>query len=299
VDVADLVAAVTALRALARERLVHFAAIGLVIFAIARGPGDRSTRISLSRDYLGALEAAQARRTGVPALSGDRTVEVERRAIEDEVLYREALRLGLDRDDRIVRQHLVQKMLLLAEDLGGASREPTRAEVEAYFERTRDRWRVAEGVHLIHVFAAKRETLLGLADQLAATPAGTPPAVGDAFPRSRDVRGSRDDLAATYGDTFADAAFAAPLGTWSTPVASRFGWHLIEVVDHTPGRPAELAEVAGRVRLELAVERRHAAIATFLDQAARRYTIDIDSTPVVDYQPTRRLALRSEPSAED
>jgi peptidyl-prolyl cis-trans isomerase C len=52
------------------------------------------------------------------------------------VLYREAMRLGLDRDDGLVREHLIQKMLLLAEDLGGASREPTRDEVRAYFDQT-------------------------------------------------------------------------------------------------------------------------------------------------------------------
>ena len=284
-DVADLVAAV--MRRLARERLVHFALIGILIFAIAR-PGERPTKIALSRDYIAALEAAQAQR--MPARPG----EVERRAIEDEVLYREALRLGLDRNDGVLRQHLVQKMLLLAEDLGGASREPTRAEIEAFFDRTRDRWRVAERVHLIHVFATTRETLLAL-------DLGTgdePPPLGDAFPRSRDVRGSRDDLAATYGDDFANAALAAPVGAWSAPIPSRFGWHSIKILEHAQGRPAELAEVADRVRLELAIERRHAAIATFLEQAAKRYTIEVDGAPV-DFRPTPRLALRSEPSAED
>jgi peptidyl-prolyl cis-trans isomerase C len=296
VDVADLVVAV--IRAILRERIVQFAVIGVVIFAVARGPAS-PTRISLTANYLGALRAAQAERLGVSSLSGDRTLEVDRRAIEDEVLYREALRLGLDRGDAIVRRHLIQKMLVLAEDLAGATREPTLKEVEAYFTQTRDRWTVAEQLHLVHVFAAKRETLVAIGDAVRATPGDAAPPLGDAFPRSRDVRGSRADLAATYGDEFADAALQLRVGEWSPPVPSRFGWHLVKVVDHGAGRLAAFTEVAERVRLELAVERRHRAIADFLAKAAARYQVDIDGEPVRDYQPTPRLAVRSLPSAED
>ncbi len=284
---------------LLRERMVHFAVIGAAIFALSRGTSGGRTKISLSASYVAALRAAQAQKLGVATLSDERAAEVERRAIEDEVLYREALRLGLDRDDAVLRQHLVQKMLLLAEDLSGASREPTREELVAYFERTRDRWRLAERVHLVHVFAASRDALLAIADSVRAAPAGVPPPLGDAFPHSRDVRGSRDDLAVSYGDAFADAALALPVGTWSEPVPSRFGWHMIEVIAHEPGRPAEFADVADRVRLEYAVERRHAGIARFLAAAFARYEVDVDGTTVRDYAPTQRLALRTAPSAED
>ncbi len=302
-DVAHLVAAVTRLaRFLLRDRMVHFAAMGLALFALAPRSGPAGTRVSLSSAYLGALRAAQAQRLGVPRLSGDVTAEVDRRAIEDEVLYREALRLDLDRDDALVREHLIQKMLILAEDLAGASREPTRADLEAYFERTRERWRLAETVHLIHVFAAKRETLVQLAGAVAAAAAarpGAPPPLGDAFPRSRDVRGARDDLAATYGDELADAVMQLPTERWSAPIRSRFGWHLVEVVEHTAGRPAAFAEVEGRVRLAYAVERRHEAIARYLARAFARYQVDIDGVRVSGYRPTQRLAVRSQASAED
>ena len=295
-DVADLVVAV--IRAILRERLVQFALIGLVIF-IAAPRATSPTRISLTTNYLGAFRAAQAERLGVANLSGDRTVEVDRRAIEDEVLYREALRLGLDKGDAIVRRHLIQKMLVLAEDLAGATREPTQKEVQAYFNQTRDRWTVSEQIHLVHVFAAKRDTLVAITDAVRAAPGDAAPPLGDAFPRSRDVRGSRADLAATYGDEFADAAMQLPVAQWSAPLPSRFGWHLVKVVDHGAGRPAAFAEVAERVRLEFAVERRHRAIADFLAKAATRYQVDIDGEPVRDYQPTARLAVRSIPSAED
>jgi len=305
VDLAHLVAAVRLatggrLSRLLRNRLVHFAAAGGLLFAIA--PGADDSRVSVSVHYLETLHAAQARRLGVQKLGLERADEVDRRALEDEVLYREAMRLGLDRDDGVVREHLIQKMLLLAEDLGGASREPPREDVRAYFDRTRDRWRQDERVHLVHVFATRKELAVGLTDAILAADAShpaLPPPVGEAFARSRDVRGSREDYAASYGAPFAEAVFALRPGEWSDPIESRFGWHRVKVLQHTPGAPASFDDVYERVRLEYSVVHRHEAVARFLDRAFRRYHVDIDGTPVRGYSPTERLALRSTPSAED
>jgi hypothetical protein len=73
----------------------------------------------------------------------------------------------------------------------------------------------------------------------------------------------------------------------------------VKIVARDPGRPAAFEEVQDRVRFELTVERRHAAIAQFLQKAFARYQVDIDGAPVTTYAPTERLALRSAPSAED
>jgi peptidyl-prolyl cis-trans isomerase C len=285
---------------LLRSRLVQFAIAGGIIFAVA--PAADDSRVSLSGSYLQSLHSAQARRLGVEKLSVERADEVDRRALEDEILYREAVRLGLDRDDGVVREHLIQKMLLLAEDLGGASREPTRDEVRAYFDRTRDRWRQDERVHLVHVFATQRGLAEGLAGAVRAADAvhpDAPPPLGEAFTRPRDVRGTRQDYAASYGDAFADAVFALRPGEWSAPVESRFGWHLVKVLAHTPGAPASFDDAYDRLRLDYAIVHRHEAIARFLEQAFQRYHVVLDGAPVRAYSPTERLALRSTPSQED
>jgi hypothetical protein len=301
VDLSHLVAAVRRIGIrLLRDRLVHFAAAGGLLFALA--PAVDRTHVSLSGGHLQSLHAAQAKRLGVPELSEERAAEVDRRALEDEVLYREAMRLGIDRDDGLVREHLIQRMLLLAEDLGGASREPTRAEVRAYFDPTPERWQKDERVHLVHVFATRQPLAASLADAVRAADTAHPdaaPAVGEAFARGRDVRGSREDFAASYGEPFAVAVFALRPGEWSPPLESRFGWHLVKVVQHTPGAPASFDEVYDRVRLEYAIVHRHEAIAHFLEQAFKRYHVDIDGAPVRGYLPTERLALRSTPSQED
>jgi peptidyl-prolyl cis-trans isomerase C len=305
-DFAHMVAAVSLLARkivgrLLKDRLVHFAALGGILFTVAPR-GEVSTRISLSHDYLGALHAAQAHRLGLRGLGDDGTQEVNRRALEDEVLYREAIRLGLDRDDGLVRQHLIQKTLILAEDLAGASREPRPDELRTYFDANPGRWRREEEVRVFHVFATQRDTLLGIIAEVRASEIqrpDAPPTLGEAFPRSRDVTGGREDIAATYGEAFADAVFAQRPGEWSEPIPSRFGWHLVKVLAHREGRSASFEEVEGRVRLEWAVERRHEAVARFLKRAFERYQLDIDGEPVRRYEPTKRIASRASPSSED
>jgi hypothetical protein len=152
---------------------------------------------------------------------------------------------------------------------------------------------------VIHVFATKRDTAAAIAGEVRAATSDAPPPLGDAFPRSRDIHATRDDLAATYGPEFTDAVGALPPGVWSEPIPSRFGWHLVKVIDHDAGRLASFDEVAAKVRLELTVERRHAAIANYIDHAFARYRVDISGQRVRALVPTERLALRAEPSAED
>jgi hypothetical protein len=257
--------------------------------------GDRR-RVELPAATLAALENAEAARIQPAPLERARAREVETRAIEDEVLYREALRMSLDKDDPIVRQRLVQKLLLLVEDLGGASRAPTDDELRAYFERTREQWRRPPRVHFVHVFASTKSALPSLA--ALAPDAREAPALGEAFPYARDVSATKPEIARLYGSEVADALERQD-GAWSEPVASSFGWHRVRVVERVAGAPAAFEEVKQELLLDFMLWRREKIVGGYLQRLAREYDIRVDGKPVRDFVPTRRVALRSEPSAED
>jgi len=153
---------------LARSRLVWFVVLGAAFWFVH--PRSRSRVVDLDRAALEALHEAQAKRLGVAALGEGGDPDVDAGAIEDEILYREALRLGLDRDDPIVRQRLAQKLLLLVEDLGGASRDPSPDDVRAHCEATRERWRQPDRHHVVFAFARDRARLPA---ELGTTPPDT------------------------------------------------------------------------------------------------------------------------------
>ena len=211
--------------AVVRSRLVHFLLLGGLIFAIAPRP-EPQRDIAFDSAAFDDLQRAQAQRLGVPVLETRDAEDVRTRAIEDEVLYREALRLGFDKDDNVVRQRLVQKVLFLAEDLAGVSRTPTDEELRRFFEATRGQWTRPARVRLIHVYAgpAHREDLSALRPEVVAAETaapGQPPALGEAFPLPRAVAMTRDELSGTYGPAFADAVFTLATGSWSEPIESK------------------------------------------------------------------------------
>lgn len=277
------------------SRLLHFVVLGGVLFAAAPRTADER-RIELRSSTFESFASAEAARRAVPALADDKAREVRARAIEDEILYREAIRLGLDRDDPIIRQRLGQKLLLLVEDMGGASRPPTDDELRAFFDEDRARWRRAPRVHFIHVYAARESSLPG-SDQLAGE--GIPRA-GEPFPYARELTATREDIARVYGDAFAAAAFSLePSASYSAPIASTFGWHRVRVVAREPGRIPEFDEVKSEIALDYEIARRERIVGAYLKRVAADYRIVVDGRDVKDFVPTRRIALPADPSAED
>ncbi len=287
------------LRALANNRLAQFLIIGGALFAVA--PAAESPRsIRIDDKAIAALQAAEARRIGAPVLTDTQARRLRASIVDDELLYREALRLGLDKSDIVVRRRLIQRARLLIEDLAGASQKPTEQQLRSWFAATRERWRSEPKLRFVHVFirrnskqdvASLRRAVI--AHQQSSPSHGAPP-LGDAFPISRNVPLSAvGQLDPIYGPEFIKAVGALKLGSWSQPIVSKLGHHLVKVLERTESRPAELDEVRQRVLLAFALERKRRAVTAFLSAARRRYDIQIPARAIRSDE----LAARSNPAA--
>jgi peptidyl-prolyl cis-trans isomerase C len=277
--------------------VLHFLVLGALLFSLAPAPRDGAVvKLDPARVQLMArIEHDRAPAEPEATARG----RAEMRAVEDELLYREALRLGLDRDDSIVRQRMIQKMLLLAEELAGASRPLTEADVAAHYRATPARWQGDETWRFQHLFATSREGAQALVAQVSQTSGADLPQLGLPFALSRDATLTMSDVGAVYGPAFASGLRALRLGTWSDPVESKFGWHLVRVVNRKPSRLLPLAEVENEVALELLVSRREAAVTSHLERLFSRAEVSIGEQPLRAYRSTRRVAPRPEASAED
>ena len=262
-------------------------------------PAPRTSRdIKISGSALAALASSESARRRQGGLPPEELAALQHQVLEDEVLYREALRLGLDRADPVVRRHLIQKMLLLAEDMAGAGGEPTVEQLRDCYESEPGGWAVPETVHLVHVFAGKPQTLVALGEELSRWTAASPPPLGEPLPFSREVRASLSDLSGQFGESFAQGVRALPVGTWSAPIPSKYGWHRVKVLEHAEQRPATFEEVRPQLRLECSIKRRKQAVRAFVDQARQGYRIQVDGEDT-GLAPTGRLAMRGAASAED
>lgn len=299
------------LRRCLREPLVHFLLIGSLLFVIHRVWGHSSqagsNRIQLTLDDVRQLEigfAAQWQRGPTPEeLSG----LVENR-VREEVLYREALALGLDKDDDIVKRRMAQKMQFLAEDVASAH-EPTTSELRAWFNKNGGQFVLPGSITFHHLYfspdqrgrRAHDDAVKALA-RITGQPqdSKTAAALADPF-MFQDYYAERspEQLTKEFGSQFAQAVFKLKSGSWQGPVESGYGWHLVFVDSFTPGRVPAFEEVEPDVKSAWLADQREQSWNKAYTAMRARYTVSLPAPP--DKQtasaPVRVLPTRETPKS--
>lgn len=267
-----------------KDPLVHFLLIGGVLFAVSawRGQtiGSGREQIVITAEQVAQTRAAATLLEGRP-LTGEELRALLEPAIRDEVLYREALALGLDENDDEVRRRLVEKMQYLTQDL--ADPEPSsEAELRAFYDSAPERFRIPELVSFEQVFfspSARGESVGADAQAgLAALRAGRAPAeVGDRTPlRESYDAAPREQVEVLFGATIADALFTSPPADWTGPFESDFGLHLVRLRNRSEARLPPYEEIREQVAEEFAAERRRERNDAEYARMRERYDVVIE-----------------------
>jgi hypothetical protein len=268
---------------IAREPLTHFLAIGLAMLLLAQWRADNGQdryRIVVDAAVERRLAATYQQQYGA-APSTEQLRFLVDSYVRQEILYREGLALGLDRDDEIVHRRIAQKYEFLQQDASIVG-DPSDAEIESFYRNHRDLYAVPQTVSFSHVFfspdagdaaaeARARDVLIRL--QSGATTRA--PDRGDHFADRYDFS-SVDPTAVRrlFGDSpFTNEVFHAPLHRWSGPYRSGFGWHLVYLDDRSDARLLPLEDVRERVRGDAVAAARQRRSADAFDAVARKYTI--------------------------
>ena len=291
-----------------REPLVHFLAIGAALFLVdglLNGPdaGATGDTIVISEGRVNQLAESFVLLSGRAPTAGEIASLVDD-FVSEEVGYREAVAMGLDADDTIVRRRMRQKLEFLIED-AAASDPPAQAELQAWLDANPERYRQPERRALRHVLfsADKRGAAAGTAAQAALGPLRTgadPATVGDQsmLPAAIPLT-TEEGVVGMFGPDFAAAAFAQQGEGWFGPVASAFGQHLVSVIEIEPGRAVSLAEVVDRVSADIIESRRNKARDAFHAQMRERYSIRIEwPAPWRDLSGTPEPNPRTKPTPE-
>ena len=257
-------------RALAREPFFHFVALGLFIFFV-RGIFDGTPeqyRITIGPEDVRRIATGYEWQFGRPPTARELSHRVDRH-IEEEILYREGVAMGLDVGDEIVRRRVVQKLQFLQEDVARPP-EPDDAALQAFHVRHTERYAEPARVTLRHLYfspdsggsgaarARAAEAAAALRDKPGGATVDEPPGGADPFPgRDRYVALDGPGMSRAFGDSeLASAVFELPPGAWHGPLRSGYGWHLVYVEQIDPGRERPLAEVREEVRADYLDEQR-------------------------------------------
>ncbi len=317
-----------------RQPVLHFLVLGAVLYAADRGLASRAedavggaepTPIQISAAQVTDLRRAWIDRMRRPPRPEELVQQIQM-AADEEMLFREALALGLNRRDPIVRRRLIRNMRLLTEDpnrkdddlfrealaLGmdrsdvvarrrlvqkirflaseaAHTREPSTAELQEALARHAVRFLEPERVRLSHVYLGRdrrKEALEADASQLLAKlrrdsiPPRRAHEHGDPFLLQHHLPPrSEQELTRSFGPRFAHDVMRVEPGSWSGPMASSYGLHLVWVYERTPRKPRSFESVRGEVRQALQAAREQEALDAMLTKLRRRYDVQVENLP--------------------
>jgi peptidyl-prolyl cis-trans isomerase C len=275
-----------------KEPLFHFLVLGLIIYGgyawlhAGDAPDDQQT-ITVGSGELAWLRTSfekRWKRAPTRAELGGLVDEY----VRETVLYREALAMGLDQDDTIVRRRLGQKLEFLVQDLV-AVKEPTEGELEAYFEAQREDYRPPDRITFSHVFvdpdrrgeqtledaAAIREGLGKLEDPAqGANELGDPFMLQSYYPERNEA-----EIAKLFGREFAERVGDLSEGVWHGPVLSGYGVHLVYVHEKQTFLEPSFAEVRERVAEDWTTAKRKQLNDEYVARLREKYEVVIEEAP--------------------
>lgn len=271
-----------------REPLLQFLLVGACLLLAQRlfaptvnsAVGGREI-INVSGGQIAALDEGFRKAMGrapTPAESRD----LLERWLDEEAMFREGQKLGIDRTDAIVRRELQQKMRYLMEDLSPVP-EPTETDLAGWLAKYPQRYGRPGMISFEQVFfgrvrhgdaaMSEAQTLL---NALRMQP-DTPTKAGDPFPGG-SLWADQDEVALrrNFGGEFAVAVSSLPEGEWSGPVRSSLGLHLVRVTARSAFHPVPLSEVRERVLVDWRVAQRERLNREAVQKLRSRYSVLVD-----------------------
>jgi peptidyl-prolyl cis-trans isomerase C len=272
-----------------KEPLVLLLLLGVGIyggwrFSQSRALGVEEATIHVSAGQIEGMVAQWEQRWNRPPTREEIDGLIQR-YVRDEMLYRQAVAMGLDKNDPVARLRTVQKLEFLTNDLADAQ-QPSDADLKQYFADNEASYRSPDLISFFHVFfnpdARKNATLLDAEAELEKLRAAGEPdpavlVVGDRFMgRSHFVSVDETGVAREMGAGFAESVMKLEPGQWHDPVLSGFGVHLVYVYGFQEGVVQPFDAVENQVLAAWHEEKREEMNARFLEGLRARYEIVID-----------------------
>jgi hypothetical protein len=280
-------------RGLIHEPLFHFFVLGALIFGAYAWLAPQTAQVTAEREQIivtpGRLQQLvhvfqRTWRRPPTQAEFNRLIESY---VREEIYYREAVKLGLDEDDTVIRRRMQQKMQFLSEP-SEAELQPTEAELESLLQANRAGFRAEPQIAFEQFFVrvdadleaaeARARKLLGELQEGAGK--ADLASLGDQTRLDHRYRlTSVSGIARHFGPDFTDALTKLPREEWTGPIRSPFGLHLVRITAYAPGRDPPLSEVRDAVLQKWRAEKRDAFIAAEYERMREGYDVVLPFEP--------------------
>jgi hypothetical protein len=275
------------LRRWLREPLLHFLILGAVLFLLFHfvkgGFATRQNEIVISSGTVRTISEGFQRVWKRPPTQQELDSLIQD-YIKEEIYYREAMTMGLDRDDTIIRRRLRQKMEFLADGMGYI-KEPTEKDLQLYLQKHPEKFRVESRYTFSHVYLNPEQHQNSLpqdATQLLTKLNNAGNSVDASQYGDRFMLGyyfsnqSESNVARTFGDQFGKQLAQLETGKWVGPIESGYGQHLVLISSRTEGTTPLLSEVRKQVQSEWMTEEAKQTSEKFYESLRSRYNVKIE-----------------------
>ena len=264
--------------------MLHFLVIGIALFVAYQwmSPGDSGgRRIVITQGVVDDLVTQHVAARGREPSSTELNHLIES-YVRDEILYREGVQLGLERDDLVVKRRVRQKIEMIAEE-DASTGTPTDADLFAYLTANPARFVQPAILTFEQVFIGASTSGPGVVQAVALTRealrnGADPEELGQpTLLPHRMTRTPADLVARDFGAAFAAALEKVPVGEWMGPIDSSFGAHYVRVSDRTPAAAPQLAAVRDHVVREWENDRRQRARNDAYAKMRGEYQVSIET----------------------
>ena len=258
-------------------RILVFFVIGLLIFLLDIGfnAEQDSKDIYISDQELTSLLSAWQSQVGRPP-SDEEIVNIINNFVQEEILYREALLLDLDQEDRIIKRRLAQKITFLKQET--IPNDPSQEEIKKFFEKNKNNYFIPPTYSFSHHYFSKESNAKERAAEAfheyqtnGAELTGDPFFLGKNF-----YQNSEDEIKKNFGALFFLAIKNLAINEWSGPYESVFGEHIILLKEITNGFYPPLEKVLLRVQQDYLSEAQEKAIAEYINEIRSQYRVIIN-----------------------
>ena len=276
-----------------KEPLLHFLVIGALIFIVFSMVNTQE--ISVDEKKIVVSTGDIERQAAIWLKSRNRPpTEIELKGLVDsyireEVYYREALALGLDQNDTVLRRRLMQKMEYLSEDIAELN-PPDQAALNAYFLAHKEKYELPARVSFTHIYfnfdKHGRQIVEDAKSVLAEIQAATSPDnvhapdLGDQFMMQYTFTLETPfQVVRLFGQEFAKQLFQLETNSWKGPIESSYGLHLVRINEKVDARMPEPASVIDKVRTDWMSEQRQKTNKEIYERFKERYEIVVEEMP--------------------
>ena len=261
-----------------KTKIFLFFIIGLFVYLIDIGLNstENPKEIYISdQEVLSLITAWQSQVGRKP--TDDETSRIINNLIDEEILYREALLLGLDQEDRIIKRRLAQKISFLKQET--LTNKPSNEDLISYYDTNKDNYFVKPSYSFTHFFfSAENDSKNRSQDAYNKLASNSKEFNSDPFFLGKNfINKNRDEISRNFGNIFSlNFSDDITLNEWIGPYKSSFGHHIIKVNQSSPGFYPLITEVLNKVEVDLLNENKDKAVNKYIEEVKSEYTIFVN-----------------------